>query len=446
MLDSQNAQRMYAEQVRQLYLSARFTAISTVLISSIFIYALWDESDHRMLILWYIGIVTVYAGRAWLARKYLLINPSIEEAGRWGKLGVFGALIAGISWGLGGVLFFPPNSAEHQFIVVMIMLGISSAAAAVLSVVREAFLAFIIPVSLSLVLTYLLMGSKPYFLAAIIMSIGLFFFIKSENFIYKNIRQNIALRLAEADNQKVLVNAMERAEKASQAKSEFLSRMSHELRTPLNAILGFGQMLELDEEGFSLTQKENVKEILTAGQHLLNLINEVLDLSRIEAGKMEVSLETIDLDELLQHTLSLVCHQAEERGVSIEDHVSGNNLTVFCDVMRLQQVLLNLLSNAVKYNRDKGQVVIDARSDGNHLELSIRDQGRGLSQKEIDRLFVPFDRLNADRDVQGTGIGLVITRHLLELMGGRLEIESEPGIGSVFRVVLPRAAAEQAYT
>ena len=258
--------------------------------------------------------------------------------------------------------------------------------------------------------------------------------------LYRAAKSEISARRKAENN---IYNAMEQAEKASQAKSEFLSRMSHELRTPLNAILGFGQMLELDEEGFSLTQKENVKEILTAGQHLLNLINEVLDLSRIEAGKMEVSLETIDLDELLQHTLSLVCHQAEERGVSIEDHVSGNNLTVFCDVMRLQQVLLNLLSNAVKYNRDKGQVVIDARSDGNHLELSIRDQGRGLSQKEIDRLFVPFDRLNADRDVQGTGIGLVITRHLLELMGGRLEIESEPGIGSVFRVVLPAAEVKR---
>ena len=228
-----------------------------------------------------------------------------------------------------------------------------------------------------------------------------------------------------------------RAEKASQAKSEFLSSMSHELRTPMNAILGFGQLLELDAHGFSEEQRENITEILLAGRHLLTLINEVLDLSRIESGSLEVSMEEVRMDDLLKECFSLLSIQASARGLKIIDNVSCQGSSVRADFTRLKQVMLNLLSNAIKYNRDNGSVTLACEAVGdNRLCVRITDTGTGLTKHEIDRLFVSFNRLSADNHIEGTGIGLVIAKRLIEIMGGSISVESTPGVGSTFSIEL----------
>ncbi|MCK4704320.1 MAG: HAMP domain-containing histidine kinase [Gammaproteobacteria bacterium] len=226
-------------------------------------------------------------------------------------------------------------------------------------------------------------------------------------------------------------------EKASQAKSEFLSSMSHELRTPMNAILGFGQLLELDADNLSEIQRDNVKEILDAGHHLLTLINEVLDLSKIESGKLEVSMEEVQLDELLHNCISLIATQAEARQLEIIDHISCKGYTVKADYTRLKQVLVNLLSNAVKYNREQGSITLycDVTND-QRLCIRVTDTGNGLTSKEISKLFTSFERLSAENNVEGTGIGLVITKHLVKLMGGSIGVESVPGKGATFWVEL----------
>jgi PAS domain S-box-containing protein len=234
-----------------------------------------------------------------------------------------------------------------------------------------------------------------------------------------------------------LIVARDEAERANKAKSEFLSHMSHELRTPMNAILGFGQMLELDAEGFSETQREDVKEILDAGHHLLNLINEVLNLAKIESGTLEIFMEDVCVDDVLKQCIALISSQLENRELKIIDLVSGKGYTVHADYTRLKQVLLNLISNAVKYNREHGSITLDCEViDMKRLRISVTDTGEGLTEENISKLFIPFQRLNAESNVEGTGIGLVITKHLIELMDGTIAVESIPEEGSTFCVEL----------
>ena len=243
--------------------------------------------------------------------------------------------------------------------------------------------------------------------------------------------------------------AAEAAERASQAKNEFLSRMSHELRTPLNAVLGFAQLLRMDvEHPLQPAQRAKVDLIERAGAHLLGMIGDVLDLSRIEAGSLPLSLEPIALADTVGEALELVRDAAQRAGVALLPPELPAGAHVRADRLRLRQVLVNLLSNAIKYNRPRGSVAVVARpaaSPDGAIELEVRDTGAGLSAEQRAHLFEPFNRLGAERSaVEGTGIGLVIVHRLLELMGAVIEVDSEPGRGSCFRLRLPAAQPPRA--
>jgi PAS domain S-box-containing protein len=235
------------------------------------------------------------------------------------------------------------------------------------------------------------------------------------------------------------------AEQANLAKSDFLSSMSHELRTPLSAILGFAQMMEIDTPPPTPSQVENITQILQAGWHLLKLINEILDLAVIESGKVSLSPEPVLLAEVMLDCQTMIEPQAQKRGVRVTFPKCKIPYFVSADRTRLKQVLINLLSNAIKYNRAGGTVVVDSTSSTpGRTRITVEDTGEGLPQEKLAQLFQPFNRLGQESgSEEGTGIGLVVTKRLVELMGGTIGVESVVGAGSTFWIELSSAAAPQ---
>ena len=235
-----------------------------------------------------------------------------------------------------------------------------------------------------------------------------------------------------------LHDARVEAVRANRAKSEFISRMSHELRTPLNSILGYAQLL--DTAGLAEDDRDGMKQIVRAGRHLLALVDEVLDIARIEAGRLTLMPEPLDPGDVAAEARDLIRPRANERGVEIVIDEPACAMPVMADQQRLRQVMLNLLSNAVKYNRENGKVIVTCELGVDNVRVTVEDEGPGVPEDQVPRLFTAFDRLGAERSgVEGTGVGLSLTQHLLQAMGGDIGYERARTGGARFWITLPRA-------
>ena len=244
--------------------------------------------------------------------------------------------------------------------------------------------------------------------------------------------QNKNLQLAKAALEK------EKAEESSRIKSQFLSNVSHELNTPMNAVLGFAQLLMKNpKEPLTPLQHNNVQKIITAGEHLLRLTNDILDLSRIERGMLEVNLDLVNLADVITDSFTLIASFAEKHQIKLNETNDDKSIFVMADFTRLKQVMVNLLSNAVKYNKPNGEISVRYQLQGSVVKIEVQDTGHGLSDAQQKVIFDPFTRLE-HHEIDGTGIGLTISHHLMSLMGGKMGVDSVVGEGSTFWLLLSR--------
>lgn len=261
----------------------------------------------------------------------------------------------------------------------------------------------------------------------------------------KHINQRLHQEALERERTNLeLLQAKQMAERANRAKSEFLSRMSHELRTPLNAVIGFSQLLVLNQEHLDPSVRDNVEHILQAGQHLLGLVNELLDLSQVESGALELELEPVRVAPLISDVLTLMQPLADQKEIKTNNQIPESEMLVLnLDKKRFRQVMINLVSNAIKYNRPGGEVTLKLRRpDDDKVCIDVIDTGKGIADDRLPQLFQPFTRLErTERQPEGTGIGLNITRKLVELMGGEIHVNSRIGQGSVFTLTFPVSQA-----
>ncbi len=441
--DADLDERVRAEQIRMVYLHSPTTSGGSLVAGLFLIAVMWDAVPHATLLTWGGALAVYQAFRIYSYRRYLAANPDASQSRRWGRLYILATTIAGCIWGSAGLLFYVPESTLAQVYLCLVLFGIASLTIPTLSLFSPAFYPLVVLVLLPFIIRALASGHREQIALAVPLVIALVMSITFGRKINRLIDESIRHRF---DNQS-LIEIAERArleaERSSRAKSQFLATMSHELRTPLNAIIGYSELMTQHPARFATeSAKDPLERILRAGRHLLNLINELLDMAKIEAGKANFVYEDVDVAALVRDVIETTRSLAEQ---------NGNAVTVVCpvalpplrtDPKRLMQVVLNLLSNACKFT-ERGRVevsVMPVQAEGRKwIDLAVTDTGIGMAHEQMERLFEDFSQGDAatQRKFGGTGLGLAISRRICRAMGGDLTVASELGKGSTFTARLP---------
>lgn len=424
--------RIRLEEIRMLYGSMTFSMLATFAVSLIMFFVLYSHVYSRSyLILWCVVMVLSVLVRGWDAYSFLNAPPGEQAKESWGTRFFIGSSFAGFWWGMLAWLGYSVEN-EYQTLIVVCIIGIVGGSLATLSY-RWWTIAFFIILALILLELRFLFGIDDFSrVLSYLLPVFILFALSASWRAYKNSNQNVRLRIEADYNEEALREAKDEAEQANVAKSTFLSNMSHELRTPLHAILGYVQLLE-HEGTLSEKQLSFIGEIDGAGVLLLDLVNQILDLARIEDGDINVSMTSVDLDKVLQECKSLIQPLADKKNIHVD--IADTPIQVHADFTQLKQVIINLLTNSIKYNHNDGLVSVRCyHADNNKIRIDVSDTGPGISDDQKNLLFKPFSRLDPKCEIEGTGIGLSITRLLVERMHGAIKVESEIGKGSTFSI------------
>jgi signal transduction histidine kinase len=424
---------------------------------------LWTGPERSIWLAAWAGLATL----ATLARLLLLRSwprgpGGIEEAPRWRRLSISAALLSGAIWGLLAVLIQAEAPIEHQMFLGVALAGLCAGALAALGYVKAVFYAFALPALLPFAAVMLVSGGTTrtalgllalFFLGALgviasrleRMLMGAFRLQEANAALVRHLTRarDEAAAAAEAKNRLIstLEESRREAETANQAKSTFLAIMSHELRTPLNAIIGFADVIRTQALGpmENARYREYIDDIRDSGAHLLELINKILDLSKIEAGKFDIVPARLSTEPAIASVLRLFRQQATSAGVQITLEVRASAAAILADERALKQMLINVISNALKYAPRGSAITIVAAGEADAIEISVSDAGVGIAPEDIDKAIEPFSQLGdpMTRRHEGTGLGLSLVKALIELHGGSLAIHSRPGSGTTVRLHFP---------
>ncbi len=428
--------RILLEEIRMLYGSMPFSMLATFAVSLIMLLVLLGHANSTEYLLFWFAVMTAsILLRSWDTYCFIKSPPDEQSKKSWGSRFLIGSTFAGFWWGMLSWLGYSAEN-EYQTLIVVCIIGVAGGSLATLSYRWHTIALFLLPALLILESRLIYDHTEFFKIVSYLLAVYIVFIISTARRAYKNSNQNIRLRIEADFREDALRAAKNEAEHANEAKSMFLSSMSHELRTPLNAIIGYTQLLEHDKS-LNQKQRDNIKEINDAGELLLELVNQVLDLSSIEEGNMDVSIEPVVLQDVLQECKSLIQPLADKYQISI-DFTTDFTGFVLADHTRLKQVILNLLSNAIKYNHHNGMVNITCSyTPENRVRIEVKDTGYGIPDNKLNSLFEPFNRLDINpKKIEGTGIGLTISKKLTEMMKGTLNVQSETGRGSTFWIEL----------
>lgn len=474
-----------AEQVKLLYGQAPTSLTVTLINAVILALVLKDVVALSVLLVWLSLIFAVTLGRIYLVAAYHRAAPGIEATDRWRRRFILGAGCAGMAWGSAGILLFDHDSLVHQIFLAFVLGGMITGAAAVLSWVKEAFVVFLVPTALPIVVQFFLHGGDIFLAmgalsavftaalltvshrlhASVMESLSLRFdktnLIRNLSFSESQTAAvNIALREEVAERRRAedalrvardeleerverrtaeLLEAKETAESADRAKGEFLATMSHELRTPLNIIMGYADLMGERVFGpLSAEQAGILKRVKRNAQELYELITAMLDLSRLEAGRLPVDTKEVPLSALFAEIQDETREVQEQSPLQFVWRVEEHLPLLRTDPGKLKIIVKNLLSNAIRFTSE-GSITVSASAHGDGVEICVQDTGIGIPPEALSLIFEPFQQVRSAASPQlgGTGLGLHIVKRLLGLLGGQVTVESEEGRGSIFRIWVP---------
>ena len=441
-VDPKLRQLLRANVVRGLFLHAPGVLLLDALISIAAAIVFWREGHEAVVAAWLALILATTVLRWIHVVRYFSVEPPAADARRWARLFTFGAFFSGMLWGIGSITFYAPGNGTLLIVLVFLVTGLCAGAVTVYSAHLPSFYAFIPGVVLPFGVFLALDGGPAHVYTAALLAV----WVCVIAFLAHLLNDHITDRLLLFDRA-MLTDAMERsrdaADAANRAKTRLLANVSHELRTPLNAIIGFSEIMSAELFGPHgvARYRDYSDDIKASGSHLLNVINDILDTAKLEAGRIQLNESTANVAELVEQAAHMLHYSASQGNINVATFVPRAVPNIRVDVLRFRQVLINLLSNAVKFTPARGRVSVMVTSgDGGDLFINIKDNGIGMRSGDVAKAFQPFVQLeqSSPRGDTGTGLGLALAKSWVEAHGGKLMLASELSIGTTATIRLPK--------